>query len=249
MIDRILETKRQEVSRLRAGTHRRQKPVIPLLCTQPVNIIAELKRRSPSAGFIADIDDERIRTYGRYATAISVLTDATYFGGSFQFLAEVAEESDLPILCKDFIIDPVQIDLAYAAGADLVLLIARILTEKNLKALYAHAADLGLACLVEIHGPEDLAKIEGLNAPIIGVNARNLDSLEMDLDAAARLLEELDSPVRVAESGIRSRADMERMKNANAFLIGETLMRSKDVSRTFEELLYGKDQVLRHDQP
>jgi indole-3-glycerol phosphate synthase len=250
MIARILATKRQEVESLKRGTYgQRRKPVIPLACNDPVNIIAELKSRSPSAGFIAEVDSERIRAYSRYGSAISVVTDRTYFGGSLQFLAEVAEMTDLPVLCKDFIIDPVQIDLAYAAGADLVLLIARILSGEQLEALYAHARDLGLACLVELHGAEDMDKLTGLDAPILGVNARDLDTLAIDLDAAARLLSQLDAPVRVAESGIKSRRDIERLGCANAFLIGETLMRSRDVGWTFRELLHGEDQVLRDDGP
>jgi indole-3-glycerol phosphate synthase len=248
MIARILATKRQEVESLKRGAHGpRHKPVRPLVCDGPVNIIAELKRRSPSAGFIGEIDNERIRTYSHYASAISVVTEKTYFGGSLQLLAEVAEMTECPVLCKDFIIDPLQIDLAYEAGADIVLLIARVLGREKLEALYAHARGLGLACLVELHDEADLPKLAGLDAPIPGVNARDLDTLAIDLDAATRLLSQLEAPVRVAESGIRSRRDIERLGAANAFLIGETLMRSKDVERTFRELLYGEDQVLRDD--
>jgi indole-3-glycerol phosphate synthase len=244
MIARILATKRQEVESLKRGAYgQRRKPVIPVAFKNPVNIIAELKKRSPSAGFIGEVDAERIRAYSRYGSAISVVTDRTYFGGSLQFLAEVAEMTDLPVLCKDFIIDPVQIDLAYEAGADMVLLIARILSDGQLEALYGHARELGLACLVELHDAADLDRLGGLDAPILGVNARDLDTLRLDLAAAARLLSQLEAPVRVAESGIKSRQDIERMACANAFLIGETLMRSKDVSRTFRELLHGEDQV------
>ncbi len=241
MIARILATKRQEVDALKGATAgRRRKPVRPLACKDPVNIIAELKRRSPSAGFIGEVGSERIRTYARYACAISVLTDSTYFGGSLQFLTEVSEMTELPVLCKDFIIDPVQIDLAYAAGADLILLIARIMSREKLEALYWHARGLGLACLVELHDEADLDRLAGLDAPIPGVNARDLDTLAIDLDAAARLLGRLNAPVRVAESGIKSRRDIERLGCANAFLIGETLMRSHDVEGTFKELLHGE---------
>jgi len=95
----------------------------------------------------------------------------------------------------------------------------------------------------------DLDKITELDAPILGVNARDLDTLALDLDTAARLLSQLDAPVRVAESGIRSRRDIERLGCANVFLIGEMLMRSKDIGRTFRELLHGEDQVLRNDGP
>jgi indole-3-glycerol phosphate synthase len=242
VIDRILETKRQELEAMDTGLFGpRRKPVAPLALNGPVNIIAELKRKSPSAGFMGEIDPGRVAVYGRYAKAISVVTDRTYFGGSLQFLAEAAEMTDLPILCKDFIIDRKQIDLAYAAGADLVLLIARILGKENLGTLYSHARGLGLACLVELHDAADIAIIEDLAPPILGVNARDLDTLNMDLEAAAVLLTQIEAPVRVAESGIKSRKDMERMKGANAFLIGETLMRAQDLEATFEELLHGED--------
>jgi len=163
-----------------------------------------------------------------------------YFGGSLELLAEVAEIFGLPIVCKDFIIHRRQIDAAYAAGADMVLLIARILGREGLAALYTHAAGLGLACLVEVHDAADVAIIEDLNPPIVGVNARDLDTLEIDMEAAGRLLARIEAPVRVAESGIRSGKDIKRLGAANAYLVGETLMRSADLEATFEELLHGK---------
>lgn len=241
MISRILATKREEVDRLassRPGP--RTRPVVPLVCDGPANIIAELKRKSPSAGFIAEIGRDRVAAYSRHAKAVSVLTDRTYFGGSLEFLAEVAVQTHLPVLCKDFIIDPRQIDFAYAAGADLVLLIARILSREALDSLMRHASSLGLSCLVELHDEADLKKVRVLDTPILGVNARDLNTLEIDLDGAARLLARVQAPVRVAESGIRSKKDMERFPEANAFLIGEALMRSTDLERTFMELLHGE---------
>lgn len=240
MISRILETKRQEVESLRRRRPGpRDKPVLPPVFDGPLNIIGELKRKSPSAGFIGAIDRERIRTYSRYAAAISVLTDRAYFGGSLEFLAEVAGQTGLPLLCKDFIIDPVQIDLAYAAGADMVLLIARILSKDDLESLYFHACRLGLACLVEIHSVAEIDALGGLGPRLIGVNARDLDTLRIDLDCAALVLSHVEAPVKIAESGIRSRRDMARFGKADAYLVGEVLMRSTDVERTFRELLYG----------
>ncbi len=142
MIEQIIETKKREVELLKIlELAPRTKPVIPFSLKEGVNIIAELKRKSPSAGDIGEIDDERIALYSRYATAISILTDATYFGGSFEVLADVAGKIDLPILCKDFFIDTVQIDLAYSKGADLILLIARILDKEQMKHLYGYARD------------------------------------------------------------------------------------------------------------
>ena len=242
MIEKIIETKRREVEKLKKRSFgQREKPVRQFALGNGANIIAELKRQSPSAGFIGEIDEERIAAYSRYGRAISVLTDETFFGGSYGFLAEVAGKTHLPVLCKDFVIDPVQIDRAWAAGADLVLLIARILTKAELASLYGHARSLGLACLVEVHSIEEMDKLAGIDPDIVGVNARDLDTLAVDLERAARILRSVSAPVRVAESGIASRQDIERLKmaGANAFLIGEALMRSPDPEAVFKELLHG----------
>jgi indole-3-glycerol phosphate synthase len=240
MIDRIIETKKKEVAAMR---HRevppRTRPVVPFQLKDGTSIIAELKRKSPSAGDIGEIDDRRIALYDRYAAAISVLTDATYFGGSFDVLADVAGKVGIPLLCKDFIIDTSQIDLAWSKGADMILLIARVLGRDSLRLLYDHARQLGLDCLVEIHEENELEKIAGLNAGIVGVNSRNLDTLAMDLDKGEKILSLVKAPVRVAESGIRSRAEIERFACANCFLIGETLMRADDLESTFRRLIYG----------
>jgi indole-3-glycerol phosphate synthase len=242
MITEILKSKRQEVKVLKeASFGPRKGPVRRLVFDGSINIIAELKRRSPAAGFIGEIDPERIAVYGHYAKAISVLTDSTYFGGSYEFLSEVAAATTLPILCKDFIIDPVQIDRAYAAGADLVLLIARILTKQELARLHTHARALGLICLVEIHDRTDMEKLEGMSPDAIGVNGRDLDTLEMDLDRVAHILPDVAAPFRIAESGIRTRQDIGRLirAGANGFLIGETLMRAPRPEAVFQELLRG----------
>lgn len=253
MIAEILKTKQKEIEalkkdafgprkrRVREGRVREGRVVRPLVFDGGTNIIAELKRRSPSAGYLSEITPERISVYGRYAKAISVLTDAVYFGGSYEFLNEVAGVTSLPVLCKDFIIDRVQIDRAYAAGADLVLLIARILTKKQLFELYAYARELGIECLVELHDGADAEKADGMHPNIVGVNGRDLDTLEMDLDKVERMLARVSAPFRIAESGIRSRRDIERMQasGANGFLIGEALMRSDDPETVFGELLHG----------
>jgi len=240
MIGKILATKKEEVRAMRGMAHgRRRKPLIPVSFDDPVNIIAELKRKSPSAGVIAEADEKKLAAYARHAKAISVLTDRTYFGGSFAYMEEVALKVPLPILCKDFIIEECQVDAAYARGADMVLLIVRILGKERLKTLYDYATGLGLECLVEVHAEGELGEIPGIAPRIVGVNARNLDTLEMDLAGASKILRSVDAPIRVAESGIKSRADMEKFKGANAFLIGEALMRSPDPDATFRELLYG----------
>jgi indole-3-glycerol phosphate synthase len=242
LIDQILKTKKEEVEGLRGyRPGQRTRPIVPLTFEGPINIIAELKKKSPSAGFIAPIGPERIGIYSKYAKAISVLTDRTYFGGSPEFLEEVAGQTPLPVLFKDFIIDPVQIDLAYGMGADIVLLIARILGEERLVALYSHARDLGLNCLVEVHEKTELELLTAIDARIIGVNARDLDTLQTNLQCAAAILRQVQAPVRIAESGIRARQDIEFMaaSGATGFLIGETLMRAEDLDTTFQELLHG----------
>jgi indole-3-glycerol phosphate synthase len=239
MIDRIVAVKREEGALLRGRRFGpRRKPIVRLEFEGPVNIIAELKRKSPSAGFLAEIDPERIAIYSAYAKAISVLTDSAFFGGSMDFLSEVAHQTPLPVLCKDFIIDPSQIDYAYAAGADLILLIARILSKDEMESLYAHAHQLGLQCLIELHTEEEAENLADRDVPIVGVNSRDLDSLQIDLERAARILLKVRAAVRIAESGIRSRQDMVRLQAANGFLIGETLMRSSNVEATFRELLH-----------
>lgn len=240
MIDRIVQVKKQEIEELKGqGLGRRRKPVVPLAFEGAVNIIAELKRRSPSAGYIGEISADRIGIYAKYARAVSVLTDRTFFGGSMEFLTEVADQTPLPVLCKDFIISPLQVDHAYAAGADVILLIARILSKEEMESLYAHARELGLECLVEIHQKEEMTKLADLRPPIVGVNSRDLDTLRIDLDRAQALLAEVKAPIRIAESGIKTRQDIDRFKDANGFLIGETLMRSDNVEETFLELLHG----------
>ncbi len=242
MIEQIIETKKREVAALlgvKPGS--RTKTVRPLLLKDGVNIIAELKRKSPSAGDLGEIDDERIAVYSRYATAMSILTDRTYFNGSFDILAETAQKTDLPILCKDFFIDECQIDLAYAKGADLILLIVRILDDRRLLQLYEYARSLGLECLVEIHTLDELARIKSMGAAIVGVNGRDLDTLTIDLNRSHEIISQVDAPVRIAESGIRTRQDIARFREANCFLIGETLMRAGDaasLSATFEGLLH-----------
>ena len=240
MIEQILKTKKKEALMLESmKCSPRQKPVIPFVLREGVNIIAELKRKSPSAGPIGGIDDQRIALYNRYATAISVLTDSAYFDGSFELLEYVAKTTAVPILCKDFIVDRAQIDFAYSKGADLILLIATVLNHAQLKDLYDYAAGKGLNCLVEVHTEEELEKISHLNAEIVGVNARDLDTLSIDLEKAHQLLKRVRSPIRVAESGIKSKSDIEHFRHADCFLIGETLMRSQSLESTFQELLYG----------
>ncbi len=230
-LDRIVSLKREEVKRLDVyGERKRAVYSFKKSLKGYPNIIAEIKERSPSAGFIAPMEIEKIvERYRRFARAISVLTDREFFGGSFERLREVASLVEMPVLCKDFIISRKQIDRAFIDGADMILLIVRILTDEELSDLHRYAGSLGLDVLVEVHTEEELKRATGLGCDIIGVNARDLDTLEISLKRAKYILDRIEKKtVRVAESGIRSREDMEFLREScDAFLIGEALLRGE----------------------
>jgi indole-3-glycerol phosphate synthase len=199
----------------------------------PPALIAEYKRSSPSAGAIAEPEiASQARAYEEGgAAAISVLTEPTRFGGALADLRAVRLVVDLPVLRKDFLVHPTQVIESRAAGSDAVLLIAAALSELELKGMLAVAADLGLGALVETHSEEDLAKALATDAPVIGVNARDLETLDVDLERALAMLPGVPSDrVAVLESGVSTREDVERAIDAGArgVLVGETLMRSPD---------------------
>lgn len=204
-------------------------------------VIAEFKRRSPSKGAIrADADPaEQARAYTRAgATVLSVLTEPTRFGGSLDDLRTVRRVTDLPILEKDFVVDPYQIYEARACGADLVLLIVKLVGDR-LTELLDVVHDLGMTALVEVHDAEDLAKAHASRAALIGVNSRDLRSLTVDLEGALSLLSQVATDRFVlAESGLAGEADVRRAIRAGAdgVLVGEYLMRSGDPAQAVEEL-------------
>jgi indole-3-glycerol phosphate synthase len=205
-------------------------------------VIAEVKRSSPSAGPIAEVDPRAMAAaYDRAgAAAISVLTEPHHFSGSMSDLRSVHLVTRLPVLRKDFLVHPSQLMEARAGGADAALLIAGAVTAAELRALLATADDLGLSTLVEGHGAEEVAAAVDAGAPVIGVNARDLETLEMDERRALELLQSLpDDRVRVLESGISSRAQVERAveAGADAVLVGEVLMRAGDPGAKLRELL------------
>jgi indole-3-glycerol phosphate synthase len=205
-------------------------------------VIAEVKRSSPSAGAIADVDPRtQAAAYERAgAAAISVLTEPHHFGGSLADLRSVHLVTRLPVLRKDFLVHPAQLMEARAGGADAALLIAGTVTPAELRALLATADDLGLATLVEAHAAADLADAVDSGAPVIGVNARDLETLAMDEGGALELLATVpDDRVRVFESGIRTREQVERAvaAGAHAVLVGEALMRAADPGATLRELV------------
>jgi indole-3-glycerol phosphate synthase len=204
-------------------------------------IIAEFKRASPSTGAIVDADvAERARAYeAGGATAISILTEPTRFGGALADLQAARLACALPVLRKDFLVHPAQVIESRASGADAVLLIAAALTELELKALMSAAVDLGMDALVETHSPEDMDKALATDAPVVGVNARDLETLEVDVDRALGLLPEVPGDrVAVLESGVSSREQVERAlgAGARAVLVGEALMRAGDPGAMVREL-------------
>ena len=207
----------------------------------PPAVIAEYKRSSPSAGAIAEPDVAgQARAYEEGgAAAISVLTEPTRFDGALADLRAVRLAVDLPVLRKDFLVHPAQVIESRAAGADAVLLIAAALSELELKAMLAVANDLGLDALVETHSVDDLAKALATDAPVVGVNARDLETLEVDVERALAMLPDVP-PDRVAvlESGVSTREEVERAIDAGArgVLVGEALMRSPDPGATIRSL-------------
>ena len=209
----------------------------------PIRLIAEVKKASPSRGLIrADFKPVDIAlTYERHgASCLSVLTDETYFQGSLEYLTAVRAAVGLPVLRKDFILDSYQLHEARAAGADAVLLIAECLDDCNLRKLHNEAVEIGLTPLVELYEPENLQRVFDAGATLIGINNRDLHSFHTDLDHTLRLRERIpDQCVLVSESGIRTRADVERLAAAgvDAILVGETLMASDDIGVAVDALL------------
>jgi len=208
-----------------------------------VALIAEVKRASPSAGPIAADADPvaQARAYaGAGAAVVSVLTEPVHFGGSLDDLRAVRAAVEVPVLRKDFLIDPDQVLAARAAGADTVLLIAASVDDDALAALLGAARDLGMEPIVESHADHDLDRVLATDARIVGVNARDLESLDVDVDAAlARLRRIPKDRIAVAESGIRARSDVARAveAGASAILVGETLMRAGDPAAAARALL------------
>jgi indole-3-glycerol phosphate synthase len=208
-----------------------------------VALIAEVKKASPSAGIIrADFDPVAIaQTYERHGAAcLSVLTDEHFFQGHLDFLRAVRQAVQIPVLRKDFIIDRYQVVEARAAGADCILLIAECLDDCHLRDLYFFASELGMESLIEIYDPENLNRVLKLDPALVGVNNRDLRSMVTDLDHTLRLAPRMpESTLLVSESGIRTRADVDRLRagGARAMLVGETLMRSTDIGRAVDELL------------
>ncbi|QJA05868.1 indole-3-glycerol phosphate synthase TrpC [Thermosulfurimonas marina] len=254
-LERILEKKRQEVeARRRRGLFFRpfweapRRDLARVLERARPAIIAEIKRASPSKGLLApEFDPLRLaRAYQRGgAAALSVITDEPFFQGSLEYLAAVRAEVDLPLLRKDFILDPVQIEEARAFGADAVLLIVSALTVEDLRELLAYARRLSLSALVEVHDEEELETALWAGAQVIGINNRNLRTFEVSVETTLRLLPRIPpGRVVVSESGLSHPETLEPLARAGvaAFLIGEALVTAPDPEarlKAFTEHLAG----------
>ena len=207
------------------------------------SVIAECKRRSPSRGVIrADYEPTAIAAgyAAAGAAAISVLTEPAFFDGAREHLAAVRERVDAPLLQKDFIVSEYQLLEGRAAGADAALLIAAALDDRTLRRLAAEAAGLELAVLAEVHNRRELDRVLGAGAAVVGVNNRNLRTLAVDLEASRTLIEAIpEGVVAVAESGLRSAADLETLRGAgyDAFLMGESLMSRPDPGAALARML------------
>jgi indole-3-glycerol phosphate synthase len=249
ILDKIIDEKKKEIIQLQesgfSSLNRSFTPEKGLFETvkssEHLRVIAEIKRASPSKGDIKTevIPAEQAKLYEKHgACAISVLTDTPFFKGTMEDLASVRESVSIPILCKDFIIDEIQIERAKDAGANVVLLIAAALDEGRLRELYKKAIELGLEVLLEVHDEEEMKLALSIGAKIIGINNRNLKTFEVDLGTTEKLaaLAREHDVVIISESGFQSRKNAERAAatGAGAILVGETLMRSENLSKTFQ---------------
>ena len=208
-----------------------------------VQLIAEVKRASPSRGVLRqDFDPVAIaQTYAQHGAAcISVLTDEKYFQGGFPYLAAVRHAVDVPVLCKDFILDPYQLLMARSAGADAVLLIAECLDDGQLSRLHEEALQLGMTPLVELYDEMNLPRVLAAGAKLVGINNRDLRTFQTDLEHTIRLCPQIPAEcLVVGESGIRTAEDVARLAAAGvrAILVGESLITSPDIAAAVDALL------------
>lgn len=263
VLEKIVSHKRQEIAAAKAA--RPIESLVERVSSAPpvrdfaaalrdppgVRVIAEVKKASPSAGVIrADFDPVKIaRTYEAHGAAtLSVLTDVHFFQGRLEDLTAVRQAVSIPVLRKDFILDRYQVLEARAAGADCVLLIAECLDDCTLRDLYFYASELGMESLIEIYDPENLDRVLKLGPALLGINNRNLRTFVTDLEHSIGLRPRVpDSCTLVSESGIHSRADVERLLKAGirTILVGETLMRAADPGAKLEELVGQKVEELK----
>ncbi len=255
ILDKIVAVKRQEIAAAKERRSPREllaaladaPPVRPfqaaLATDGPIKLIAEIKKASPSKGIIRQHFQplEIAATYQQHgATCLSVLTDRTFFQGGLDILESVRRTVDLPVLRKDFILDPYQVLEARVAGADAVLLIAECLEQESLESLLTTIRELGMDALVEFYEPAHLPRVLAAGATLIGVNNRDLRTFVTDLNHTMRMRQQIPADrVLVGESGIHSREDVERLQEAgvHAMLVGERLMAAPDIGHAVDTLL------------
>jgi indole-3-glycerol phosphate synthase len=254
LLAKILEQKHSELAALRARALPAPPARRPVRLARAehdgrVSLIAEIKRRSPSAGQLSTVLSvaERAIAYERAgASMLSILCDAHFFDGDYQHLVEARAATGLPLLCKEFVIDEAQLDAARAFGADAVLLIVRCLTAERTRALVSATRERQLVPFVEVATEEELAVALDAGADLIGVNARDLDTLAMDAGRAARVLAAIpDGVTRVHLSGLSKPEDVQRIRasTADAALVGEALMRADDPSPLLESLVAAAGRI------
>jgi len=242
MLKEIIENKLEEVKTLKILDVKRQLPIVNMVSSlKEKPFILEIKRKSPSKGeLVKEIDvKEQAKIYEKcFAGGISVLTDKKYFNGQLKDIKEVKSVVSLPVLCKDFIVDEKQIENAYLIGADTILLIVAVLSEKRLRELSQKAYGLGLTVLFEIHEFLEFEKIKNLELQMVGVNSRDLKTMEINLQRSGEVLKKIEGDfLKISESGIKTKKDIEFLTGfgANAFLIGTTLMQTKDKGKLINE--------------
>ncbi|HEY1355189.1 MAG TPA: indole-3-glycerol phosphate synthase TrpC [Solirubrobacterales bacterium] len=266
MIEQLIFAARGGVDRRRRDTPQadlesrlpdrgRDRPFSEALVRPGLSVIAEFKRRSPSAGEIAASADlaERVGAYERGgAAALSILTEEGSFGGSLEDLRAAREACELPILRKDFIVDRYQLYEAAVHGADAVLLIVRVLDDGELRSIHDEARELDLDCMVEVHDGAELERALHLDADVIGINNRDLDEGTVDIRTTYELMPDVPAgKTVVAESGISTREELEELERVgvDAVLIGEALMRSGDPEALARELTGVDENTREHHLP
>jgi indole-3-glycerol phosphate synthase len=263
MIEELVEAARAGVERRRAhvplqdlarrlGERPEQRPFREALTRPGLSLIAEFKRRSPSAGEIRDGAEpaEIARAYELGgAAALSVLTDEAHFGGSLRDLDEARAACELPVLQKDFIVDRYQLYEAALAGADAILLIVAAVGRDDLAVLHSEARDLDLDCLVEVHKESELETALTVDAEVIGINNRDLDDFSVDVQTTFELITDVPAgKTVVSESGISDRSTLEELERVgvDAVLIGEALMRADDPAAKVRELTADEESTREH---
>jgi indole-3-glycerol phosphate synthase/phosphoribosylanthranilate isomerase len=261
-LERIVAEKRAAVAArmravplaaVRAGVGRAERDFEAALRAGPTAFVLECKRASPSAGELRPgFDPAAIaRAYAPFASAVSVLTDEPFFGGSLAHLGAVRAASPLPVLCKDFVVDPYQVYEARRAGADSILLMCSVLDDAGLGACLAAARELGMEPLIEVHDEAELARALASGARIVGINNRDLGTLAVDLGTTERLAP-LVPPgvVRVCESGIEGHRGVVRLRrHVDAFLVGTALMRAERLDEAVRSLVFGRVKICGLTRP